>query len=408
MAVKLEIPEQVEWILNRLRQCGYEAYIVGGCVRDALLGRKPGDWDITTSALPAEVKKVFGRTVDTGLQHGTVTVMRDHVGYEITTYRIDGEYEDGRHPKEVAFTRELKEDLRRRDFTINAMAYSHETGLVDIFGGEEDLKNGVIRCVGKAHERFTEDVLRILRAIRFSAQLNFKIEEETWDALCTLAPGLVQISRERIQTELTKTLLSDRPEAILKVEAAGMSPYIVPGFSEVFLDRELKGRLEQSRLLPAEKALRWSVFLAKAGEKNAAAVLRELKMDNDTIRKTEVLVRWFGKEIEENETAVRRAMSAMDDVVFDWLLELKEAAHPENTEHIRTVRGMALASRGRGECIRKKQLAVTGNDLIRLGFVPGPDLGQTLDVLFEEVLENPGCNNRQELLARAESMLGCK
>ena len=351
MAVKLEIPEQVEWILNRLRQCDYEAYIVGGCVRDALLGRKPGDWDITTSALPAEVKKVFGRTIDTGLQHGTVTVMRDHVGYEITTYRIDGEYEDGRHPKEVAFTRELKEDLRRRDFTINAMAYSHETGLVDIFGGEEDLKNGVIRCVGKAHERFTEDVLRILRAIRFSAQLNFKIEEETWDALCTLAPGLVQISRERIQTELTKTLLSDRPEAILKVEAAGMSPYIVPGFSEVFLDRELKGRLEQSRLLPAEKALRWSVFLAKAGEKNAAAVLRELKMDNDTIRKTEVLVRWFGKEIEENETAVRRAMSAMDDVVFDWLLELKEAAHPENTEHIRTVQ--ILLSFHKPECRNK-------------------------------------------------------
>ena len=192
---RIEMPVQVEEILGKLREHGYEAFAVGGCVRDAILGRIPGDWDITTSAHPEEVKQVFGHTIDTGLQHGTVTVMRDHIGYEITTYRIDGEYEDGRHPKEVVFTAELREDLRRRDFTINAMAYSHETGIVDIFGGAEDLAARRIRCVGDAGERFTEDALRILRAVRFSAQLGFSIEKKTWQALCELAPSLVHVSK---------------------------------------------------------------------------------------------------------------------------------------------------------------------------------------------------------------------
>ena len=166
--MKIVLPQDVITIIDRLESCGHEAYAVGGCVRDSILGKEPADWDITTSAHPEEVKQVFGHTIDTGLQHGTVTVMRDHIGYEITTYRIDGEYEDGRHPKEVVFTAELREDLRRRDFTINAMAYSHETGIVDIFGGAEDLAARRIRCVGDAGERFTEDALRILRAVRFS------------------------------------------------------------------------------------------------------------------------------------------------------------------------------------------------------------------------------------------------
>ena len=171
---RIAMPPQVEGIIERLRQAGFEAYAVGGCVRDTLLGREPGDWDITTSARPKEVKQLFHRTIDTGIQHGTVTVLMDHKGYEVTTYRIDGEYEDGRHPKEVAFTSELMEDLKRRDFTINAMAYSHETGIVDAFDGIGDLKRKVICSVGKASDRFGEDALRILRAIRFSAQLDRK------------------------------------------------------------------------------------------------------------------------------------------------------------------------------------------------------------------------------------------
>ena len=227
---RIEMPVQVEEILGKLREHGYEAFAVGGCVRDAILGRIPGDWDITTSAHPEEVKQVFGHTIDTGLQHGTVTVMRDHIGYEITTYRIDGEYEDGRHPKQVEFTSSLIEDLKRRDFTVNAMAYSHETGIVDEFGGVEDLNAKTIRCVGDPMERFTEDALRILRAIRFSAQLDFTIEEQTWNAIRVIAPNIAKVSKERIQVELTKLLLSDHPEKIREVYETGISPYISENF----------------------------------------------------------------------------------------------------------------------------------------------------------------------------------
>ena len=209
--MKIEVPQEVEWIIGKIREHGFEAFAVGGCVRDTLLSRTPGDWDITTSAEPEEIKRIFPRTVDTGLQHGTVTVIKNRKGYEVTTYRIDGEYHDGRHPDSVEFTKNLTEDLKRRDFTINAMAYSHETGIVDVFGGMDDLKAGIIRCVGSPTERFSEDALRILRAIRFSGQLNFEIEEETLNAVGALAPNLSKVSRERIQTALTNLLLSYHP-----------------------------------------------------------------------------------------------------------------------------------------------------------------------------------------------------
>lgn len=208
----IKMPEKVKDIIERIQAAGFEAYAVGGCVRDSLLSREPNDWDITTSAQPEEVKALFKRTVDTGIQHGTVTVMLDKEGFEVTTYRIDGEYEDGRHPKEVQFTSNLIEDLKRRDFTINAMAYNDMDGLVDIFSGTEDLKKGIIRCVGSPTERFTEDALRMLRAIRFSAQLGYEIEKETKEAICALAPNLNKISAERIQVELIKLLTSPHPD----------------------------------------------------------------------------------------------------------------------------------------------------------------------------------------------------
>ncbi|WP_448862004.1 CCA tRNA nucleotidyltransferase [Clostridium sp.] len=400
---RIEMPVQVEEILGKLREHGYEAFAVGGCVRDAILGRIPGDWDITTSAHPEEVKQVFGHTIDTGLQHGTVTVMRDHIGYEITTYRIDGEYEDGRHPKEVVFTAELREDLRRRDFTINAMAYSHETGIVDIFGGTEDLAARRIRCVGDAGERFTEDALRILRAVRFSAQLGFSIEEMTWQALCGLAPSLVHVSKERVQVELTKTLLSDRPEYIWKTEAAGLAPYISKTFPEVFAAWKERKRISGAAAhLPAEKALRWAYFLAPAGEESCVRVLRELKMDNDTIDKAKILSRFAFTQIEPEEVSVRRAMSAMEDMVFDWLLLLQEVLMPERMDAVEMVRSLAKQIRERSDCIRLKTLAVTGKDLIQAGIQPGPALGKTLHLLFEKVLENPAWNEKDRLLTEVE------
>ena len=187
MELTLQVPKHAQEILEQLNNHGFEAYVVGGCVRDSLLHRVPGDWDITTSARPEQVKAIFGHTIDTGLQHGTVTIMRDKVGYEVTTYRIDGEYEDGRHPKEVEFTSNLLEDLKRRDFTINAMAYNETEGLIDIFGGLQDIGAKLIRCVGNPEERFGEDALRIMRAIRFSAQLGYEIHEDTEAAIRKLA-----------------------------------------------------------------------------------------------------------------------------------------------------------------------------------------------------------------------------
>ena len=236
---QMTMPQEVVRIINTLEQHGYEAYAVGGCVRDAMLGREPEDWDITTSAKPLEVKRLFRKTIDTGLQHGTITVMVNGEGYEVTTYRIDGEYEDGRHPKEVAFTTSLRMDLERRDFTINAMAYNDRSGLVDEFDGVGDLKRGVIRCVGDAGQRFDEDALRMLRAVRFSGQLGFTIEDATLQAMEQRIQNLQKISAERIQVELTKLLLSDHPEKIWMVDATGIADYVTSGFPEVF-ERELE------------------------------------------------------------------------------------------------------------------------------------------------------------------------
>ena len=220
----IAMPDRVKQIIGTLRGAGFEAWAVGGCVRDSLLGRTPEDWDITTSAMPEQTKALFDRTFDTGIEHGTVTVLLDGEGFEVTTYRIDGVYEDGRHPREVTFTRSLREDLLRRDFTINAMAYSDEEGLVDLFGGLADLADHVIRCVGDARARFSEDALRILRGIRFAAQLGFALEDKTREGMRALAPTLQKISAERIQTELVKTLLSDRPDLLRRWEKAGNKP----------------------------------------------------------------------------------------------------------------------------------------------------------------------------------------
>lgn len=206
--IRITLPEDVKFIISELKKAGFEGYAVGGCVRDSLLGRIPGDWDITTSALPNDIKAVFRRTVDTGIEHGTVTVLLNDSSYEVTTYRIDGEYKDGRHPESVQFTEQIGEDLKRRDFTINAMAYNDEDGLIDLFNGREDIKRGVIRCVGNADARFDEDALRILRAVRFAAQLDFDIDADTRNAISSHAPNLHAVSKERILVEISKLICS--------------------------------------------------------------------------------------------------------------------------------------------------------------------------------------------------------
>ena len=226
--MKIVLPRKVLMIINNLQFHGYEAFAVGGCVRDSILAKRPEDWDITTSAKPEQIKKLFRRTVDTGIKHGTVTVLLGKDSFEVTTYRVDGAYEDSRHPKEVRFTNRLEEDLKRRDFTINAMAYNDEVRLVDVFGGMQDLNHHLIRCVGDPEERFSEDALRILRAVRFSAQLNFPIEPNTAAAVRKLAPTLKNISAERIRTELVKLLVSAHPERIRDAYELGITRVILP------------------------------------------------------------------------------------------------------------------------------------------------------------------------------------
>ncbi len=410
--MRIQIPSHVEYIIGKLNQNGYEAFAVGGCVRDTLLGRTPGDWDITTSARPEQVKALFRRTIDTGIQHGTVTVMLERTGYEVTTYRIDGEYEDGRHPRQVEFTSDLLEDLKRRDFTINAMAYSHETGIVDAFGGMEDLEKRVIRCVGEPMERFEEDALRILRAIRFSAQLDFSIEEKTREAITRIAPNLAKVSRERVQMELTKLLCSDHPEQIRQVYETEISRYVSEEFSCLPWEKA-----EISPALPKEKYVRWAAFLRcvcpteqdswqtdlsceKAAGKNfceerekavraGGKILRDLKLDNETIGRVKTLTSWCGEKLLPEAPSVRRAMSKMEPEVWDALVELNQYGDE--------ILCLTKEIRAAGDCLDLKHLAVNGRDLMSAGVRPGKDMGEILNKMLQEVLERPE-NNQKEIL----------
>lgn len=430
--MEIRIPAPAEEIIEKLNEHGYEAYVVGGCVRDMLLGREPGDWDITTSALPEQVKQVFRRTVDTGIQHGTVTVMIGNEGYEVTTYRIDGEYLDGRHPNSVEYTSSLTEDLKRRDFTINAMAYNRKVGFVDEFGGVEDLKKGVVRCVGDPMDRFTEDALRILRAIRFSAQLGFSIEGHTFDAIRVIAPNIKHVSKERIQTELTKLLLSAHPEHISLVYETGISPYVSKAFHEVF--HEARCRQIPVSITPV-KSMRWAALLRKCPEDQAVRILKDLKLDNDTIYRVRTLVAWQGRRIEPDPYPVRLAMSRMEPELFDDLLDFKtclaKAAmgrqeemdrtegmekwpekgmgegmeermeeRPETPDELERIRNLVHEIRQSGDCISLKNLAVSGHHIMAAGVKPGKEVGETLARLLDLVLEEPGRNTREYLLSR--------
>lgn len=400
--VKIQIPEAAEKIMEQLNTHGFEAYAVGGCVRDSLLGREPEDWDITTSAKPEQVKEIFPRTVDTGIQHGTVTVLVDRMGYEVTTYRIDGEYEDGRHPKSVEFTGNLLEDLKRRDFTINAMAYSGREGLVDAFGGRKDLDRGIVRCVGNAMDRFTEDALRILRAIRFCAQLGFDMEKETEQAISAIAPNLAKVSKERIQVELTKLLLSAHPERIKDVYENGIGPFISERFEEA--GKRLEGG-ESVRLLPSRKHMRWAGFLRMEDSGDAVSILRDLKLDNETIDGVRTLVGLWKSPIPAHKPAIRKVMSSLTEELFDDLLCFQEIfCREEYREQLREVKWYSEEIRRDGDCIRLKDMAVTGRELIAAGRKPGPELGVLLNSLFEEVLAHPECNDREYLMELAKKL----
>lgn len=443
----ITIPEKVKRIINILKAEGMEAYAVGGCVRDSILGRRPEDWDITTNAEPVQVKRIFRRTVDTGIQHGTVTVLLGGEGFEVTTYRLDGKYEDARHPSEVIFTRDLLEDLKRRDFTINAMAYNDDEGLIDAFGGLKDLNEGLIRAVGSPRERFKEDALRIMRAVRFAAQLNFSIEEQTFSAIREETENLKRISAERIRVELVKLLTSAHPEKLLTLQECGITAVILPEFDRELLTPQhnrhhqydvghhtveaLKASVSFDALLsPADlTVLRLTLLFHDMGKPDchttdetgtdhfyghaekstgiAENILKRLKFDNATTDKVLRLVKYHDHRHEVTEPLVRRTIVQIGRELMPlWFLVrrcdtlaqsvyIRERKLAEIDAFEETCRRILE----NGDCLSLGELAVNGNDLIAAGLKPGKELGQTLNRLFEAVLEDPSRNRREILLS---------
>lgn len=441
--MKIALPEKVSFIINTLMRAGYEAYAVGGCVRDVMLNRTPMDWDITTSAKPHEVKQLFGHTIDTGILHGTVTVMLEQEGFEVTTYRIDGEYEDARHPKEVSFTSDLLEDLKRRDFTINAMAYNDTQGLVDAFDGVGDLKRGIIRCVGRATERFSEDALRMLRAVRFSAQLGFVLEEETRAAIVELAPNIAKVSAERIQMELVKLLTSNHPEEIRTAYETGLTAVFLPEFDRMMETAQNNPHhcytvgehtLMALQGVEADKVLRLTVLLhdvakpvchttdengidhfyghPQKGSEMARMILRRLKFDNDTTDRVSALVRWHDDNPELSPRSVRRAISRIGLERYPALFAVKRAdtlaqstyCREEKLTYLDAYEALYHEVMEKQQCLTIKQLAVTGSDLIEAGMQPGKEIGSVLKQLLELVLEAPELNTKEKLLKQVHNL----
>ena len=447
--MQIILSDKVRLIINKITDEGFEAYAVGGCVRDSLLGKKPNDWDITTSATPLQVKSLFRRTIDTGIQHGTVTIMLGNEGYEVTTYRIDGAYEDGRHPRQVTFTASLEEDLKRRDFTINAMAYNDKAGVVDLFDGLKDMEQGIIRAVGDPVDRFNEDALRILRAVRFAAQLDYEIDEDTLTAVRELAPNLDKISAERIRMELQKLLVSGHPEKLITLYETGVSKVILPefdlmmetsqntphhiysvglhtiealksstGYDDDLTDNDIK-LLRLTMLLhdsgkPAAKTIDEKTgrdhFIGHAfiSEKIASTVLHRLKYDNDTINKVKRLVKYHDHRRKLTEPRVRRTIVEISkELIPLWLIvrrcDISAQSMLERDAKLKDIdefERMYQRITERGDCLSIKELAVSGNDLIKAGVKPGPELGNILNELFEEVLDVPEHNTAEYLLGR--------
>lgn len=435
--MQIQLPDKVHHIINTLEEAGYEAYAVGGCVRDSILGRKPDDWDITTSAKPEEIKRLFPRTVDTGIKHGTVTVLLGGEGFEVTTYRVDGVYEDGRHPSEVTFTASLKEDLKRRDFTINAMAYNARTGLVDLYGGLADIENRMIRCVGIAGERFDEDALRMLRAVRFSAQLSFRIEEATGEAVKALAPNLQKISAERIQVELVKLVTSPNPDYLRTAYELGITAQILPEF-DLCMETPQRHKhhcydvgehiLHSMIEVGPDKVLRLGMLFHDIGkpqtltidpdgtthnkrhpfegEKITRKVMRRLKFDNDTTDKVTKLVLYHDYDIAPTEAGVRRAINRMGEDIFAMIFTVRRADIAAQSDYMREEKLAKVAYieklyseiLARKDAVTLKDLAISGNDLIAEGMPPGRQIGETLSALLERVLDDPSLNTREILL----------
>ncbi len=401
--ITIDLPEKVKLIIERLESHGFEAYAVGGCVRDKILKRVPDDWDITTSAKPEEVKALFCVTIDTGIKHGTVTVLIEKEGFEVTTFRLDGDYTDGRHPDNIEFTASLTEDLKRRDFTINAMAYSERRGLVDKFGGTEDLKNRRIRAVGIPEERFGEDALRLLRALRFAAQLNFEIEENTYKAVKNLSNTIEKVSAERVAKELEKLILSNNPDKMRLVYESGIMSVWLPELNEYFKNDTDKAEVYLKAMKSAFYAdrkgllmIRLSLLLERTGAEAAYKALRRLKLDNETVSAVKKLVDLSEISLEKDEYEMRKTMSLAGKRLMLLFFEARRAKGLADKSFLyeNIIR--------RGDCTEISELKINGNDLIQLGIPKGKMIGETLTNLLDKVIKEPELNTREGLIAEVK------
>jgi tRNA nucleotidyltransferase (CCA-adding enzyme) len=434
--MQIRIPGEVQFIINTLYKSGFEAFAVGGCIRDILIGRLPNDWDITTNALPEQIISLFSHTIPTGIKHGTVTVIYNNNPYEVTTYRIDGEYTDNRHPDKVLFTSSLEEDLSRRDFTINSMAYNEYSGIVDPFNGFADLDALRVKCVGNANNRFNEDALRMIRAIRFACQLNFDIEEDTFNAIKLNCNLIKNVSIERIRDEFSKILLCEKPSfGLLLLKDSGLLQYILPEFMETINfdqrnphhDKDIFSHtLSAIDYSPKELSVRLGALLHDIGKPSSFTIdekgighfygheiigtdiseiiLRRMKYDNATIKKVLILVKEHMSRFSKlkpstiKKLITRVGIENLEDLFELQIADIRASAPPFNLDAVEYLRKETVEILNNKQPITIKDLAVTGSDLIKSGIQPGKIIGKILNDLLEIVLEKPELNTKEDLL----------
>ncbi|MBQ6877327.1 MAG: HD domain-containing protein [Oscillospiraceae bacterium] len=432
------LPEEAEKVISMLENSGFEAYAVGGCVRDSLLGKKPTDYDVATSAKPEEMKEVFKNehVIETGIKHGTLTVLVEGKPIETTTFRIDKDYSDNRHPAKVEFTSSLEKDLARRDFTVNALAFGKKTGIIDVFGGISDLEHGIIRAVGNPDTRFGEDALRIMRALRFSSVLGFEIEEKTAASILKNRKLLKNVSSERVFSELTKLLCGKNAAKVL-LEHAEVIFEVIPELSMLkgFEQRHFRHHLDAFehtavvlKSVPPEPVLRLAALFhdiskplcitvdssgtghfyghAQKSAEIAETVLKRLKADSETIKTVCELVKRHEDRFEPEPKAVKRLLGKIGPELFEKLLLLMEADEMGKREEFRLphsefekFRKIKMEIIEKNECFSFKNLAVNGADLISIGFKPGPKMGKILETLLGKVIEGEVPNEKEKLIS---------
>jgi len=413
--LKIPLPDHVKFIITTLKSAHYEAYIVGGCVRDIIRGAQPKDWDIATSATPEQAKALFERTVDTGIKHGTITVLLDSQPYEVTTYRVDGAYLDNRRPETVSFANKIEEDLSRRDFTMNAIAYNPHKGFADPFGGRDDIGKRIIRCVGNPMHRFGEDALRMLRAIRFAATTGFSIDTEILAAISTLNHHLKNISPERIREEFGKLIVSPNVEAVELLHSTGLLQFMIFG---VAYEGDLTEIIPWLKKCPPIEAMRLALFLHWVSSNECELILRNLRYDNKTMKEVLVYLK-YASSIENlvienlivenlicdrDDTTryqVKKILRHISQAHFENLITLKMITNPTYLHSLEQILKTSQDIQQKGECFNLRSLAINGTDLKNAGITKGEEIGNILESLLDIVMDNPRLNKRDELLALA-------